>query len=162
MIKRLLPLLVLLVAACEGCAIRSMSTTDAIPPIPFNTGKGYLARTGCDPATERTRTEYEDGYGAGTRMYGEVRAHEEMHVSQVKRFGCAVWMMLYKHDEAFRVRSEAEAMCAAVPIAMAEYGLTREAAVDRYAGWMWGAYNQQLQTFMNARALVLEFCKEPT
>lgn len=151
-----LVLALLFVVACDGCATRS------VPPIPYNTGKDYLARTGCDPKTERKVTVYEPDYDRGTVMYDEIRAHEMMHQQQVQRFGCGVWMQLYSNDEVFRIRSEAEAMCAQVPVAQARYGLTREAAVDRYAGWLWGAYRKELVTFMNARGLILHYCKEVT
>jgi hypothetical protein len=148
--------LLLFVAACEGCA------TVSVPPIPYDTGKEYLARTGCDPTDERKVTSYEPEYDQGSVMHDEIRAHEMMHQEQITRYGCQVWLVIYRNDAGFRLRSEAEAMCAQVPVAMARYGMTRAAAVDRYAGWLLGAYPQEVQSFANARGMIQYYCEERT
>lgn len=66
--------------------------------------------------------------------FGEIEAHELMHVKQMKAWECGMWHRMWNENRSgFRKNVEAQAYCATIPYNMAHYNISLAAAEFRAA-----------------------------
>lgn len=66
--------------------------------------------------------------------FGEIEAHEQMHVKQMRAWDCGMWHRMWSENRSgFRKNVEAQAYCATIPYNMKHYDISLAAAEFRAA-----------------------------
>lgn len=140
-------LLGLLVLCLLDCAASSASIPHGATP---------LAMSAWNCAEKEPHTFYREDVREDRARYAEVRAHEEMHKVQMKRYGCSGWNHAYSTSAQFREDAESEAFCAMARRAVEARRMSFAQALDHYAIWLSGSTYDGDYAYSVQR--ILRFC----